>query len=234
MTSEHPEQIDVGGFAAVINSRLAAEARIAKAMGLVWLGAGGAIACCLSGLGILSALYGYSYMLSIKPAAEKTAKAFVEALERTQIKTNVSGTMSIAPNSEIRLAPGQTVKLEEGAIVKLDPNSSVRVTIIDVPQPSNQQLGLGTKANTDELPFTSYTIFRHVPYASGGVVTGWHYDLADRTRPKFQHCYYTLAVDKGLAAKYTIAFDGVPQRSSALDKVDFEGALANCTWFSGS
>jgi hypothetical protein len=55
MTSEDADQIDVGGFAAVINSRLAAEARIAKAMSFAWLGGGTAIALCLTGSGILLA-----------------------------------------------------------------------------------------------------------------------------------------------------------------------------------
>jgi hypothetical protein len=42
------------------------------------------------------------------------------ALEHAELKTVVSGNMSLALNSE-KLAAGQTVKLNEGAIVKLDP-----------------------------------------------------------------------------------------------------------------
>jgi hypothetical protein len=229
------EKTDVGTFAAVINSRLAAQAHIAKAIGFAWMAGGVAIASSLTALGAFSALYGYSYMISIKPAAEQVANALVQALERTQLKTTVSGTMSLAPGSELRLAQGQTVKLDEGSIVKLDPNSLVRVTVTDVPQPSNEQLGFGTrKPNTDELRFTSYTIFRQVDYASGAVVTAWHYDLTDRTRPKSQHCYYRVVVDDGLSAKYVIAYDGIPQRPSTLDKVKFEGAVANCIWFTGA
>lgn len=239
MTVDTTEKIDVGGFAAVINSRLAGEARIAKAIAFAWLGGGAAFACCLAGMGFASAFYGYSYMLSVKPAAEQAAKALVEAIERSQFKTTVSGTMSLAPNSELKLAPGQIVKLEERTTVKLDPNSSVRVVgdlKVDMPQPSKQQLQVDTTGRGSELPFTSYTIFRSVPYASGNVVTGWNFDLADVLRPKAQHCYYTQSVDKGLAAKYSIAFDGSPQRPSPLAKLsfDFDGALANCVWFSGA
>jgi hypothetical protein len=94
---------------------------------------------------LASAFYGYGHMLSVRPAAEQTAKALVQALEHAKLTTTVSGTMSLSPDSELRLAPGQTVKLDEGATVKLDPTSSVRVVgdlKIDMPQPSKQQLQL--------------------------------------------------------------------------------------------
>jgi hypothetical protein len=141
--------------------------------------------------------------------------------------------------SELKLATGQTVKLAEGAIVGLDPNSSVRVIgnlKIDMPQPSKQQLQLDTTSSSDELPFTNYTIFRSVSYGAGEVVTGWDFDLSDTTRPKIQFCYYTQSMDKGLAAKYTIAVNDSPKRPSTLEKLsfNFEGALLNCIWFSGA
>ena len=105
-----------------------------------------------------------------------------------------------------------------------------------MPQPSKQQLQLDTTSKSEELPFTNYTIFRSVSYGSGEVVTGWHFDLSDTLRPKNQFCYYTQNVEKGLAAKYTIAVNASPLRPSPLAKLSFEfdGALAACTWFSGA
>src|SRR5262245_51955353 len=111
------ENINAGGLAAVINSRLAAEARVAKAIAFGWLCGGTSIALCLTGLGVAAAFYGYSFMLSVKPAAEQTAKALVEAFERAELKTKVSGVMSLSP-TELRLAGGRTIKLDEGATVK--------------------------------------------------------------------------------------------------------------------
>jgi hypothetical protein len=70
---------DIAGLAAVINSRLAAEARVTKAIAFGWLCGGTAIALCLTGLGLAAAFYGYSFMLSVRPAAEQTAKALVDA-----------------------------------------------------------------------------------------------------------------------------------------------------------
>src|SRR5262249_12562855 len=144
---ESVENIDVAGFAAVINSRLAAEARVARAIAFGWLCAGTAIALCLAGLGVAATLYGYSFMLSVEPAAEQTAKAVVDAFERTQLKTTVSGVMSLSPSAELRLAKDQTIKLREGTTVRLDPNSSVRVVgDIKMPQPSKPQLQINTPA----------------------------------------------------------------------------------------
>jgi hypothetical protein len=230
---------DIGGLAAVINSRLSAEARMAKAIAFAWLCGGSAIALSLSGLGLAFAFYGYSYMLSVAPAAEQTAKALVAALERANFKTTVSGKMSLSPGSELSLAPGQTIRLGEGAIVKLDPSSSVRVVgdlKIDMPQPSKQQLQLDTTSHSAEIPFTNYTIFKAVEYASGEVVTGWNFDLSDTIRPKIQYCYYSQNVEKGLTARQILAVNDSPLRPSALAKLkfDFDGALANCIWFSGS
>src|SRR6266851_885898 len=111
------------GLVAVVNSRLAAKARLARAMSFGWLCGGVAIASCLAGLGLAAAFYGYSYVISIKPAADLTAKALAEALARAEMKTTVSGNMSFTPDSELKLAPNQVVKLEEGTTVKLDPNS---------------------------------------------------------------------------------------------------------------
>jgi hypothetical protein len=232
-------EVDVGGFAAVINSRLGAEARVAKAISFGWFCGGLAIALCLTGMGCASAFYGYSYMLSVKPAAEEVAKALVDAMQRSELKTTVTGTMSLAADSEVVLAPGQIVKLNEGATVKLDPNSTIRVVgdlKIDIPQPSKQQLQIDTMSkSSDELPFTNYTIFTDVRFGTGEVVTGWNYDLSDTLRPKQQYCYYGENLDKGLNARYTLALNGTPQRPSALAKLsfNFDGALANCIWFSG-
>jgi hypothetical protein len=238
MTFDNDGGNEIRGIAAAINSRLAAESRIARAIAFGWLCAGAAIGLCFAGLGCAFGFVGYSHMISVKPSAELTARALVEAFERTKLKTVVVGSMSLAHDSELKLAASQTVHLSEGAIVKLDPSSSVRIVgnlKVDVPQPSKQQLQLDATSKTDELPFTNYTIFRDVNYEKGHVVTGWHYDLSDTARPKTQVCYYQQSVERGLSAKYTLAINNSPQRPSALTKVsfNFDGALANCIWFSG-
>jgi hypothetical protein len=239
MSADDEGNINVEGLAAIINSRLAAEARTSRAIGFSWLCGGAAIAACLIGLGFASAFLGYSYMLSVKPAAEQTAQALVKALEHADLKVTVSGNMDLNPNSEIKLAAGQTVKLNEGAIVKLDPNSSIRVVgdlKYDVPQPSKQQLQEDTTSRDNELPFTSYTIFKSTNYGAGQVETGWGFDLSDPIRPKYQYCSYRQNVSKGKVIKYTIAINGTPRPPSPLAKLvfNFDGALSNCIWFSGA
>lgn len=236
MTRDADENIDLRGLASIINFRLAAEARLAKAIGFGWLCGGVAIAICLTGLGVAAALYGYSYMLSVRPAAEQTAKALVSALERADLKTRVTGTMSLSPDSELRLARGQSVKLDENTSVKIDPSSSVRVVgELKMPQPSKHQLQPDATTGGDELPFTSYMIFRTVPLGQGLVETGWAYDLSDTIRPKNQFCYYRQDVNEGLVGKITLAVDGAAIRPSQLVKLpfNFDAALADCIWFSG-
>ena len=233
------DNIDVSGLAAVINARLSADARITKAIAFAWLAGGAAIALCLIGFGLALAFVGYSYVLSVQPTADKIAKAIVDAFKRSELKTVVSGTMSLAADSEVRFAAGQTVALENGAIVKLDPNSTIRVVgdlKVDMPQPSKQQLQLGTTSKSEEQPFTNYTIFKSVAYGSGEVVTGWNFDLADTLRPRNQYCYYKQQVGKGISAKYSLAINAMPISPSPLTKLsfDFDSALSNCIWFSGA
>ncbi len=230
---------DVAGLAAMINSRVAAEARVARAIGFAWLCGGALIASSLAGAGTAIAFYGYSYMISVGPAAEQVANALVESLERAQLNASVSGTMSLAPNSELMLNGKQVVKLDDGAIVKLDPKSSVRVVgdlKLDVPQPSRQQLQLDTMSRSDELPFTNYTIFKNVHFGGGEVVSGWNFDLSDTTRPKYQFCYYNQSVERGLGFRQIIAANRTPLRSPAPAKTrfDFDAAFLNCIWFSGA
>jgi hypothetical protein len=86
------------------------------------------------------------------------------------------------------------------------------------------------------LAFWGYTVFNTATFGSGTVVTGWSFDLSDTTRPTYQRCYYEQTLDKGIAATQTVAIDASPRRPSALTKLsfDFDGALANCIWFSGT
>ena len=229
---------DIESFASIINGRLAAEARVSKGVAFGWMCGGWAITACLFGIGMAAALYGYSFVISSRPAAEQIASAIRDAFARAELKTDVTGKVSLAPGSELTLAPNQIVKLNEGAVVRLDPNSSVRVIgdlKVDVPQPSKQQLQLDATSVGKELPVTQYTVFKTVIFGGGYVVTGWNFELPDTAHPVYQRCYYEQNVDQGLAATQTIAVDGSPRPVSSLAKLpfDFDGALANCTWFSG-
>jgi hypothetical protein len=232
-------EFNIGGFAATLSSRVAAEARIAKAIAFGWLCGGYAIALCLSGLGAALAFYGYSFMISVTPAADVSAKALAEAFRRAELKTTVTGSMKLAPDTEVTLAGGQTVKLDENSVLKLDPESTIRVVgdlKLQVPQPSKDQLQLDTTSGSKELPFTRYTIFKYTKYGAGEVVTGWAFELSDPTRPTIQRCYYEENLASGVSASQTLAFNGYPQKPSSLAKLsfDFDGALGNCIWFSGS
>jgi hypothetical protein len=238
MSNDRGPEGELLGFAAAINSRLVAEARVARAMSFAWICAGAMISIALTGLGVAAAFVGYSHLNNLTDAADLISRSVADALQKTELKSVVTGKMALDPKSEIRLASDQTIRLSEGTTVKLDPSSSVRIIgnmKIDVPQPSKQQLQVDTTSQSEQLPFTEYTVFRDVDYGKGHVVTGWNYDLTDQLRPRSQICYYQESRAQGLSARYTLAVNNYPRRPSALTKVsfDFDGALANCIWFSG-
>jgi hypothetical protein len=230
MTNNADNAFEVGGVAAIINSRLAADARLNRAIGLAWLCGGFGIALCLIATGAAIGFLGYSCLISVRPAATEVARAFAHALENAELRTTVSGTMALSPNSEVKLAPGQIVRLDDRTTIKLDPNSSVRIIgDVRVPQPSSHQLQQDTVSKSRELPFTNYVIFRSVPLGRGVVETGWMYDLSDPLRPQLQHCYYRQSLVEGLAGKITLAINGTPEELSQTN-LPFkpEEALANC------
>jgi hypothetical protein len=228
----------VESFAAIISSRLAAEARISKAISFCWLCGGLAIASCLIGLGCAIALYGYSTTLSLSPAAAQIAEAVKQSFAEAAIHTVVEGEVTLAPDTVLTLAPNQTIRLAEGTSVSLDPNSSVKVVgdvKVDIPQPSKQQLQVDATSGSNELPSTQYTVFKSVAFGAGYVVTGWSFDLSDTSKPFHQRCYFEQRIDRGLAATQTVAINGFARPVSTLAKLpfDFDGAVANCIWFSG-
>jgi hypothetical protein len=228
---------NMAGIAAAINSRISSEGRVLRATAFCWSCGGAAIAMLLTAGGVAIAFAGYSQLISVKPAADEVAKALVISLESAELRTTVTGTMALSGNTEIKLAPGQRIKLQEGSTVALDPSSSVRVVgdlKLDYPQPSKEQLQLGLKTKSDELPFTSYTIFRTVAFSTGKVVSGWKFDL-DNPRPKFQYCYFAQNVDTGVARNQTIAINGSPNTAASSSRLGFnlEAAVSNCAWFAG-
>jgi len=153
-----------------------------------------------------------------------------------ELKAVVSGSIPLSPNSEVSLAAGQTVTLKDGATVKLDPNSAIRV-VGDLkyipPQPSKQQLQENATSRGNELPFTSYTVFKSTNFGAGQITTGWQFDLSDPTRPRWQYCHYRQDISKGKAIKYTIASDGKPHPPAPLARLpfNFNAALSNCIGF---
>jgi hypothetical protein len=238
MSKDRDPEDELRGFAAAINSRLAAEAVVARAMSFAWICAGAMISIALTGLGVAAAFVGYSHLNSLTDAADLISHSIADALQNAELKSVVTGKMALDPNSEIKLASNQIVGLSEGTTVKLDPNSSVRIIgnmKVDVPQPSKQQLQVDTTSQSEQLPFTEYTVFRDVDYEKGHVVTGWRYDLTDQMRPQSQICYYEESHSRRVSARYTLAINNYPRRPSELTKVsfNFDGALANCIWFSG-
>jgi hypothetical protein len=128
--------------------------------------------------------------------------------------------------------------MEEGATVRLDPASSIRVIgdlKIDIPRPSQQQLQLETTSKSNDVPFTSYTIFKSVGFQTGTVETGWDFELANPTQPRLQYCKFIQPVGKGTSTSFILAVNAASRRSTSTKvPFNFDQAVANCIWFSGS
>ncbi|MET4374801.1 hypothetical protein ABIA99_007533 [Bradyrhizobium sp. LB12.1] len=230
------ESFDFGGFSSTLNARIGAEARIARAKAFALNAAGLGLCAALWGVGIGFAFFGYSKTTSSEAAANKIASAVTEGISRAQVKTIVGGTMTLAPTAELRIADGETVSLDPSTTVRLDPDTTIKVVgdfKVDVPQPSKEQLQVDATSTSKEFPSTRYTVFRFVRLGSGSVVTAWNFELTDTTTPNFQRCYYEETLSSGVSAIQDIAFNGQPKPPNALNKLsfDFDGAVANCTWF---
>jgi hypothetical protein len=170
VTAHLSNQTDVSGLAAMINTRLAADARISRAAAFLWFCGGTAIALTLARFGVTLALLGYSRIITISPAAEVVAHALVNALEHTKLTATVTGSVSLAEGCELKLASNQKISLNSGTIVKLAENSSVRIlNNFHMPLPSTQQLQLDTKSKSSELPFTTTLFSREWNSARGGL-----------------------------------------------------------------
>ena len=135
------------------------------------------------------------------------------------------------------MASGQSIKIDQSSsTLRLDPNATVRVVgnlQVEVPQPSKEQLQPDATSQSDDLPITDYTIFRNSTYGTGQVVSGWTYSLSDTIRPKFQYCYYTQDIERGISTRLALAINGVVLPPLNKATFDLSAAAANCNWFSG-
>ncbi len=79
---------------------------------------------------------------------------------------------------------------------------------------------------------TNYTIFKHVDFADGEVVTGWRFQTSEDVTPKHQYCYYSTKADETatVTTQYVLALNHEPTSIKGLP-IDRRAGLANCVWF---
>jgi hypothetical protein len=206
-------------LAATVRQRLKAEAARIKATNAFWWLAGLGVCMVLGGIGLGALAFGYSYVTDQRTAAGRLAEALVTALNQATI--TIVGT--------VKLDDGSTGKPDtKEATGHLDTtDSSIR--------PTEQQVRPQAVPPSGAKPVTDFTVFKHVEWGKGSVVTGWDYGSNEDETPKSQFCYYTpVETGNGISIRYTIANDGVLDTRVSKYPFDAKKAFANCIWFGGA
>jgi hypothetical protein len=192
----------------------------------------------LLGLGIGAAVglifFGYSFVTRNSDNQILLTSAIAAALTEVQLHANAEGTVQLEPH-EIQLAKGQTITISPDSRVRLDPGAKVladgemRVQLpsISVPQ------GATPRASTKIPIITNFTVFKNVPFDKGRVSTGWIFLTSAQKMPTSQYCYYVERdEDPETALKIDIADDGVMESNkTASGSFDIAAAFKKCVWF---
>lgn len=228
-------------LAGAVNSRIKSDAAMVAAQAVLWRLVGVGACAALVGVGVGAALFGYSYITDATRNADRVATAFVEALEKTTIKT--TGEVKIEPGakvtldttgSTVALDPNANVKLDAGnTMVKLDPYATVGLRG-EIPRPTEAQLGQETKPMSKAPVGTAYTVFKNVTFGEGEVVSGWNFEI-DNPTPKSQYCYYKHGVE-GLTEITTMIAQNrklLAQPKAPPGNLNPRLAAESCVWFGG-
>src|SRR5262249_24252516 len=121
---------------------------------------------------------------------------FSEALSKVQLTGKADGTVKFEPR-EIALAKDQTISIDPSSTLRLEPNASVRADgDIKVQIPSVAPPPVSVTPPKPRTPLiVNFTVFKHVPFDKGTVMTGWVFLTSKQRSPTNQYCYYTQSSD---------------------------------------
>lgn len=216
-------------LASTVDSRIRADARQVAANAAFWRLLGLGAFLLLTGIGVGAAFFGYSYATDTRAAEGRLATAIANALDRVTLKLNPDSTVKVNPDSTVKLNPDSTVKLDTtGAIVRLDTRGAI------LGHPTDQQLGVNTRPESNAKSVTDFTIFKHIPFGHGVVVSGWVFNSNQDATPAAQFCYYTtggINGDQNMSMRYDLGKNGVKVASVPGIPVNLDQAFSNCVWF---
>jgi hypothetical protein len=200
-------------------------------LGLVCFGLGGAI-----GLGC----YGYGQITRNTENITSLSAAFSEALSRVQLTGKADGTVQFEPH-EIALAKDQTISIDPNSTLHLDSDAKVRADgEIKIQMPSVAAPPANATAPKSKTPLiANFTVFKHVPFDKGTVMTGWEFLTSKQQSPTSQYCYYTQASNEdnnsglpGLSVDLHLGLNQKLDLPKTLPKgFDATAAFARCVWF---
>jgi hypothetical protein len=199
-------------------------------IGFVCLGLGGAI-----GLGC----YGYGQITRNTENITSLAAALSDALSKVQLTGKADGTVKFEPH-EIALAKDQTISIDPNSSLQLERDAKVQTNgEIRIQLPSTAP-PVSTTPPKSRIPLIgNFTIFKHVPFNQGTVMTGWVFLTSKQQSPTNQYCYYTQASNDnnssglpGLSVDLNLGFNQKLDAPKTLPKgFDVTAAFARCVWF---
>ena len=234
-------------LAATVHRRIDSDASYIAARAAIWRYLGWGTIILATGGAVGLGLFGYSYVTDGQAAAGKLSAMLAEALSNVVIKH--SGDLKLDGNnvSVPLTTDGATVRLDTGdATVRLDPTSTVRIDPAsrvkvaggspDLPRPTEQQMGVTAKPDSNVKVVTDYTVFKTVEYpaSDGRVITGWVFHSSEDEAPSRQYCYFSReGAQTDMWVRYNIAMDGalISQPKDKEAPFDVAKAYPNCVWW---
>lgn len=220
-----------------VSRRLASEAAMSNGKAFLIICCGLLILALVTFLGAALLSVAVNYTKDVRKEAEQVAAVLVDAFQRSSLKFDVKGSVELS-NPELSVSPASVVRLAANQTIRISPESDLKVSArlqLSAPRPSEAQLALESKTQDGSKPFTSYVVFKDVPFGKGSVETRWIFDVANQVTPVRQDCYYRESVDKNKDLNVKLGSNGSIDRNSAADqlKISLTEAFSACTWWQG-
>jgi len=222
-----------------VHRRIDKDASYVSARAALWRCLGYSFICVALGGAVGLAFFGYSYVSDGQAAMGKLSQAIADGLNKVVIQHAGEIKLDTANSSVPLDTKDGVVKLDTGdGTVRLDTTNSrvqvagtVKVDGASNPRPSERQMDVTARPQSQAKTVTDYTIFKTVQFDNGDVVTGWVFSSNEDTAPSRQYCYYSRKVDDQSLVRFNIAMDGAMVPASKDMPVDSEKAYTNCVWF---
>jgi hypothetical protein len=188
------------------------------------------------GAGTGAAFYGYASITKNMVHLDETASAISKAISALTLRATAEGTIQIEPR-ELSLAKDQTVTLGSKNVLHLDPLAKVRADgdiVIQGPSISSSPSVGSERTSAPEI--TNFTVFKHVTFEKGKVVTGWTFLTSAQRSPTDQYCYYSEASEDTPGRNITIDIaesEKIEAPKTLPPSFDLTAAFGRCVWFRG-
>jgi len=225
---------------AAVEHAIAAERFYIAGKAVFWKLIGLGLICCGIGGAVGLSLYGYSYVSRNSVNMNSLSAIFAKALTDAQLNAHAEGSVTIEPH-EIQLEKDQTISIDHSSRLLFDRDAKilvdgdVKVQLASPVLPTN----VVPRQTLGHPLITNFTVFKHVPFKTGTVMTGWEFLTSKQKSPTSQYCYYTEEssndFDSSLPGLSVVVYLGLDQKLDVPKTIpkdfDVTAAFARCVWF---